>query len=485
MEAATEETALLPPPPRVKQQPPPPVRSFACSTSRRSLHCFNAAEISPRDGEDDETTVVGDRNRSPCRGARPPPALLLFVAAAVALLVVTAGAGRGSGGAAAVEPAASTSALVVVPGSLSDWGAGAGVVGAAPAKKAGAGPALGSARPDRPAAVTFQELAAERVPSLYRAACERAVPVLTEDVPPAGVYASRKLILKARDLLDVFGPVYPNATVLRPLPAEEEGAADAHAAPVDVWGLVRDLLDRGYEVIGEFQDIDHAHIRYTPEMLDEARGAVLRWRRDFDDFHRRYGQGSVLAFLQSPSPDSFRHRESRLFWKTIGDLPSGRDGASASLHVLGSRQTATALVYLSLAFQYDSVLGAAAHEHYHNLRKELRSMTDEYDLLGASMFPASCLPSIRLFKAARAILGDVNDMWTAYDAYLTHGVHRADEQRLAREVDRAWQSFRIWVEENDFEGAIRNVTRTMRRDAPASDDDGEDEGSSPPPTPGE
>jgi hypothetical protein len=316
------------------------------------------------------------------------------------------------------------------------------------------------ARPgsSRGVVLSFQQLASLRVPSLYRNMSEQAVPVLTDNMQPADVYASRKLILKTRDLLDVFSPVYPNSTTL-------EGV------DVDLWDLVRNLLDRGYEVIGEFQDLDHAHIEYTQEMFNGARGTVLQWRRDFDDFHRQYGLDTILGFLQSPSPNSYRHRESRLFWKTIDALPSGSDAAPASLHVLGSRQTATALVYLTLSFQYDSVLGTVAHEHYHNLRKELRSMTDEYDLLGTFMFPKSCLPSIKRFKEARQILGDINDKWTAYDDYVTYNMYRSEQKDLAKEIDRAWQGFRIWVEETDFEGTIRNVTMSMQHDLRFTDED--------------
>lgn len=306
--------------------------------------------------------------------------------------------------------------------------------------------------------VSFQELAALRVPPLYRNMSQQAVPVLTEDMQPADVYASRKLILKTRDLLDVFSPVYPNSTSM-------------DGVDVDLWELVRNLLDVGYEVIGEFQDLDHAHIQYTPEMFDEARDTVLQWRRDFEDFHRRYSFDNILQFLQSPTPKSYRHRESRLFWKTIEALPSGSNAAPASLHVLGSRQTATALVYLTLSFQYDSVLGTVAHEHYHNLRKELRSMTDEYDLLGTFIFPKSCLPSIKRFKEARQILGDINDMWTAYDDYVTYHMYRSQQKDLAKEIDRAWQNFRIWVEETNFEGTIRNVTLSMQNDLRFTDED--------------
>jgi hypothetical protein len=308
------------------------------------------------------------------------------------------------------------------------------------------------------------------VPTLYGTMREQAIPVLVEDVQPADVYGSRKLILKTRDLLDVFSPVYPNATVL-PSRAETLDSFAVGDAAVDMWGLVRSLLDRGYEVIGAFQDLDHAHIEYTPQMFGAARDAVVQWRRDWERFHDQNGYEFVVDYLRSPGPDSYRHRESRLFWKTMDAVPAGSDPAPSSLRVLGSRQTASALVYLTLAFQYDSVLGTAAHEHYHDLRKELRSMTDEYDLLGSYMFPTSCAPSIKLFKAARGILGDINDMWTAYDDYVALGLYRSEQKELAKEIDRAWQSFRIWVEEVDFEDAIRNVTLSMQKDNPSSDDD--------------
>jgi hypothetical protein len=50
-------------------------------------------------------------------------------------------------------------------------------------------------------------------------------------------------------------------------------------------------------------------------------------------------------------------------------------------------------------------------------------------------------------------------------------MYRSEQKDLAKEIDRAWQSFRIWVEETNFEGTICNVTLSMQHDLRFTDDD--------------
>jgi hypothetical protein len=293
------------------------------------------------------------------------------------------------------------------------------------------------------ASTTFCELAQSMLPIWYIKTVSE-MPIFTPTVMPGDVYRTRKIMLKTRDLLDVFSPVYPNNT-----------------GSTDMWKSTRNQLDQGYMVVGDFQDLHNSGVMYSQQQLEDYRGRVLDWKRDFEEFQQIHSDAA--AFLAAPTLGSFRHEESRLFWKTLDARATGADPATASLQFLGSGQLERALRYLRHAVPFESVLNESAHEHYHSLRKELRSLTDEFDLFGCVMVPTTPETSyaIELARQARQLLGSINDDWTAYSIYVDNNEYYSEQERLAKSIDDAWASFKVWVKESDFEGAIQCLSKSM------------------------
>ena len=147
------------------------------------------------------------------------------------------------------------------------------------------------------ASTTFSELAPPMLLAWYAIMLSQ-LPIFTPTVMPGDVYTTRKIMLKTCDLVDVFSPVYPNTT--------------GDMEDQDMWLAIRNQLDQGYTVVGIFQDLHNAHVRYSQEELDELRNMVLDWKSDFEEFRQMH---DVPAFLAAPRLDSFYHKESRLFWK--------------------------------------------------------------------------------------------------------------------------------------------------------------------------
>jgi hypothetical protein len=169
-------------------------------------------------------------------------------------------------------------------------------------------------------------LAASMLPAFYADMLPR-LDMFTKTLVPGEVFKTRKFMLATRDLLDVFSPVYPNTTTAT-IGLENE----------DLWGSLRFYLDDGYMVVGDFLDLNHAHVKYSKRQLNHSRNRVLQWHARFRKFREAH---DVPAFLAAPTIDSisFHHeKESRLFWKHIHKRPGGGDPATASLQYLGSKQ---------------------------------------------------------------------------------------------------------------------------------------------------
>ena len=147
----------------------------------------------------------------------------------------------------------------------------------------------------------------------------------------------------------------------------------------------------------------------------------------------------------------------------MGKRPSGGDAATRSLQLLGAQQLDMSLKYLRQSYPYQSALDEQIHEHYHSLRKELRSLTDEFDILGKVMIPMTeeTISAIDTLKDARKLLGDMNDDWTAYSMYVDYDEHHKRQKMRAEKLHKAWRNFKQWVVDCDFEGVIVYLAQCM------------------------
>jgi exopolyphosphatase len=300
---------------------------------------------------------------------------------------------------------------------------------------------------------TLSGLAASMLPTLYANMLPR-LSMFTETVMPGAVYTTRKSMLKTRDLLDVFSLVYPNAT--------SKSNDTVGLENEDLWGSLRFFLDQGYTLVGDYLDLNHSHVKYSEEQLEQSRNQVLDWHTRFRVFNQEH---DVHAFLATPTTDCFSHeKESRLFWKHIPvhNRPHGGDPATRSLQYLASKQLGVSLKYWKRVYPYTSI-DAIAHEDYHDLRKMLRSLVDEFHLFGSTMFPTLLKThcAVKTLTKARGLLGDMNDDWTAYMFYLKHNEYRGSQTELASKVNEAWKDFKIWADSSGFESSIRYLKKHM------------------------
>ena len=149
--------------------------------------------------------------------------------------------------------------------------------------------------------------------------------------PPSNVNNVRKQMLFVRDLLDIFSPIYSNTskTTARKSNRRHETVIMDVDGSVDPWATVRTELDVGYTLIGQYQDLDHSHVRYTIEDKSLLQYKILQW---YNQFTKNYitkdvtasAGDSTLQYLSlmndtittSTTPTWFIHAaESRLFWK--------------------------------------------------------------------------------------------------------------------------------------------------------------------------
>ena len=333
-----------------------------------------------------------------------------------------------------------------------------------------AGDREGEGQVSLPSDITFADLAAFMLPTYFQGCVDLCastiIPAVIDDtttstsVMPGEVAVLRKTILKTRDLIDVFSPVYPTRTLTWkawsssyfgkhfdreyyiPVESSSHGTGVRQVNEVaqdDLWRTLRKFLADGYRLIGEFQDLDHAQIAYTPSELTEYQQEVWAWLSGFMNFVETSRQ-HIFSYLSLPCNENGRksrhskckyahHHVSHLFWATTSmhELPNGNlDKAKHALAKLGHAQLKRAETYLRDALSYEFILNStrakistsSPHHHrgadavkdeseedsggivnvqekYHNVRKELRSFLDELLLFGNLLLPrSSVIPEI-------------------------------------------------------------------------------------------
>jgi hypothetical protein len=376
-----------------------------------------------------------------------------------------------------------------------------------------------STKANRTMTESFGQLATPVVWNAHVEACRAVQKVFTTDMVPekAPVAITRKILLKTRNLLDVFSPVYPlapntnnkrngNFKNKKNKNQKKKKQKKRQTTTTDWWVKVRLLYKTGYEIVGDFVDLSRAHIDYDKTTRNHRRQKVLAWKADFinscPNNHNNDKNGERLEeYLRRPLTSrrqkTVRHsHESKFFWKNVPDRSAfwPSSAATSTLHRLVAHQLRLAQTFLdgtlslqqhaqqqppptrgssvgtidiSIIRNHTRAQTLATHETFHNLRKTLRALCDEYDLFGPWLFPLPSTTSaviqngttttptaaamaVRCLVKARTLLGDLNDDFTAYLFYVQHKHYRDQVAALVEQIDQKLQAFCEWTIRVDF-----------------------------------
>ena len=364
---------------------------------------------------------------------------------------------------------------------------------------------------------TFAALAALCVHSWYEASMMAVLddPAWTSDagIQPSNVKPIRRALLMTRDMLDVFGPVFPDT----PSPGASSSSKHKNKKNDDkdrsLWRKLRLQYRQGYQLMGTLKDLEG--LTYSQELLHERVQAVLDWKAQFLDFQKHY---RIRHFLYTPysahnnnpggggstsggidPTGSYAHKSSHLFWATTTELPLGTDRGTAALQSVAVEQLHHAQTYLQTIQNYTTIVPIVHEQQFHNLRKELRIFLDEYNLFGTMLVPpgpeddatvpvtkvstsdhletvggeesatdSASSPSsalqqeLQVLNTAQKKLGHINDKWTAREIYVKDKTHASKQESLKSTMDTLWLEFLDWKDKHHLEDCIENVLQRMQ-----------------------
>ena len=339
-------------------------------------------------------------------------------------------------------------------------------------------------------------------------------------ITPSKVKDVRRVMLMARDMLDVFGPVFPDTPYGRTVSSSLSSSSSSkkkkkkkkkRGKDRSLWRDLRKQYRDGYELLGELKDLDG--LTYSQELLAKRTNDVMVWKNTFLQFQKKY---RIRRFLYTREISKgggidpigcYQHKSSHLFWAETPTIPCGNDIGTKSLQSLAKVQLTHSLEYLNTIKDYKTVMPKSHELNFHNLRKELRIFLDEYNLFGNILVPdhttnntiaiagsssASTTTSdtvettdtttadnvnvndnendnallllkneLIILNTAQKMLGHINDKWTAHEIYIEDNSHKSKQQPLADKTDKKWRQFLIWSNKNSLKDCITNVLNRM------------------------
>jgi len=294
--------------------------------------------------------------------------------------------------------------------------------------------------------LTYNELAASLVAANYTAVVE-ALPDMNDTTLPQNIAAFRKDLLYTRNLLDIFVFAYP---------------PPSQPNETDVWVALRQDMNVGYTVVGNFQDLNHSGVNYTLQELDERRNICLAWVATFTNNIQTYNYGQYVA---NPSPNQLYSRPdneySRFFWKRVGVQPSLSLSGLMNVAMLDTALLRQGTKEYLGVFNLPEVYSFKKHLQFHDYRKLTRTInyvTGSFNII-ESNYTALANKILNITNTMYLLFGNLNDQVTAYQFYQQNGTPQQQaEQRIV--CDDNWVTLRGWLQSNEY-GDQLNLLSTL------------------------
>ncbi len=280
--------------------------------------------------------------------------------------------------------------------------------------------------------VTYGELAKQQLSAVITATTAQAKTFTDQTLPP-DARVLRKSLGKARAYIDIL--VYA-------LPGDRKH---------DFFLELRPLLDEGYEKVGTFKDLydvpqaaGQTNITYDPQELATQRAGVDKFLSKYlaPDF-----QQQLADFLGDISAAKAWTRNkddlSKLFWRSVAQVPTFNTPASDALHALTKGQ----IVQLQAAEPALLALGHLSNDKdiddFHNFRKRSRVILDMYDYFPTILAPsAQAKDQLSIIKDLVSKYGQLHDRLVGYqDAVKARSPKTAD---LLIQLDMEWAAVKTW-----------------------------------------
>jgi len=268
------------------------------------------------------------------------------------------------------------------------------------------------------ATLSYGQLAQIMAPPAYHNILQY-LPEFNKHTTPGQVETLRRTIRTARDYLDIFVFAYPNISIV------DESSEDQ-------WKILRNTLDDGYEIIGDFQDLNHSDVDYSKHEEEKRRQVCLDWIIHFENLNGKHNfalvvkSASLGRFFERPSKDL-----SSFFWGSVQALPSQSLTALQNVALMERSLIQVLASEYPIIITLEKVYKKENYDILHEYRKVVRSVIAVQSEFAIMNHTAACVKvAVPFLDQLYGQIGNLGNKVFDYQYYSDNGHNgKADKKK--------------------------------------------------------
>ncbi len=252
----------------------------------------------------------------------------------------------------------------------------------------------------------------------------------------------RKDIGNLKLLLDVFVHAYPKKGL----------------GKKDSWEYVREELDDGYEVFGNYKDV-YDTSQTTGEEIDSSEKSELyevanEWK---NDFLKKVETQNFFAYLEQVNEELTKRKRKDLpkyLWRRLNFSPLADYSGTENLQLLIEGLLELGSDDLKDLFKIKNLTKYENEETFHDWRKGLRNVLKLNAFFPEiSVLLKDSFLEVATLEVAIDKFGDLNDLLVVY--------HKKDSSKLKKEINDQWSQLKEWLEAQEMKQVLKTLKKSI------------------------
>jgi len=256
---------------------------------------------------------------------------------------------------------------------------------------------------------------------------------------PSQVKPLRSALGLFRDMLDLFAYAYPNCSF-----------TDYNGDCVDVWRILRESVNVGYTIIGNYQDLSHSGVNYTTIEMDKLLDICLTWKAGYYVQLQDYDFEKLVI---NPSFTELYIRNktelSTFYWGTIPTIPNLNISGVDNIAFLEYNLVISSLENYDRVMDMKEVYTNGHHNRFHDYRKLSRAILSVVSFKVYNDNDTCVTNALAVVKEMYDNFGDLNNVIVAYDFYMKHGDKTGEKEEQALVIS-GWATLQKWMVSAQF-----------------------------------
>ena len=253
----------------------------------------------------------------------------------------------------------------------------------------------------------------------------------------------RKDIGNLKLLLDVFVHVYPH-----------KGLGEK-----DSWEYLREELDKGYEVFGNYKDVyDTAQTTGDEINLEEKERLFEKAQQWNEAFRLMVDEKSVFDYLRGSS-DKFTKRKNKdlpkYLWRRLDFSPKKKLTGIENIRALLEGLLKLGQKDLEELYDIKNLTKYENEETFHDWRKGLRNVLKLNDFFpGVKFYFSYFTTDLTTLELAIDKFGDLNDLLVAYHKE----DDKKDKKKYKEQINDNWNELKEWLQDIDMDYVLSELS---------------------------